>query len=132
MAPTATTELPSDLLDEVGRPVDPNNPHDVHRVSVGPFNLVLRRDCQGVLRKMEISFSDEMREGVRERISLRGWQVVAPGDLELLDIVGVGKLYLLCNRLDIVFRLKVAREIVTALISRCVGLCSTRLDPEER
>lgn len=120
MPPTTTTQLTGDLLDEVGRPVDPDNPHDVHRVSVGPFDLVLRRDCHGVLRKMEVSFPNEMREVVRERVCARGWQVVAPGDLDLLDIAGLGKLYLLSERLDIVFRMNAAREIVTRFVSRCL------------
>jgi len=98
--------LPEELLDAIGAPVDSTEQNETYSARFGDAHLCLRRDCHGVLRRVDLSFHAAQREFVRNTVSPAGtWQTVVVGSLDIVDLPQLGKVYLLVNRLTITVRL---------------------------
>ncbi len=113
--------LPREFLEEIGRMKDPALEDEVHRAEVGRSEFVLRRDCHGALRKVEVRFPAEAREAVRANVArIAALQVVVPGTLEIADVSALGKLYLLADQLNATLRLEPERGRVVELLDAVV------------
>ena len=69
---SSSHNFPPTLLEALGRPIDPDEEDEVIMARVGPCRAVLRRECHGVLRRLQLDFDqagrrdspDFMRESV--------------------------------------------------------------------
>jgi hypothetical protein len=110
--------LPSSFLDAIGRPVDQDEASGEHTASVGDTRFRLRRDCHGVLRRLEISFA----EGAGPRLeALAEWTEIVPGGLSVADLPGLGRLNLQPGRLDVALRLQPDADRLAGLLSLFVS-----------
>lgn len=104
------------FVSEIGQLDDPARRHEEHRTELGQVSLVLRRDCHGVLRKLEARFPAVLGPRVREHLAPRvSWKSVA-GCFDLADAPRLGNLYLLPDQLNVALRLEPERERVIQLL----------------
>ncbi len=114
----ASPALPSDLLESIGRLDDPDARGETHRATVDGVRFTLRRDCHGVLRRLEISWPPERSAPTKARLGeLFPFDEVVPGTLAIGDVDGLGKLYLLEDRLSAMLRVHAAPDRVQLLLS---------------
>lgn len=116
--PPLTVILPSAFLNAIGRPVDPDAAHDTHEATVGATRLRLRRDCHGVLRRLEVQFGADAGAGLE---TAARWTEIVPGRLSVADVAGLGRLNLQPDRLEVTFRLHPDPTRLAWLLRLCTG-----------
>lgn len=105
------------LRSTVGTFVDADRAHDTVRHRLGDSTLILRRDCHGALRRMEIRIPPQRRSQLKD--VLRGtqrWMEVTPL-LAWQDRKGLGRLHLGPDSLEIAFRLEPDQTQLHELLS---------------
>ena len=111
----------SKIMDLVGEPADEDLCDEMHRFSLNECALVLRRDCHGRLRRLEINFDEQRLPRVRARLGALGAvRDLVPGQLMLLDLPGVAQVHLAPTRMSAVLRLNVQRAGVQELLAACI------------
>lgn len=109
------------FLAEVGAVADGDRKHETHGLELGGVSLVLRRDCHGVLRKIEARFPGDAGPRVRAAVrELAPWRSVG-GAFEIADVPGLGSFFLLPDQLNVALRLEPERERVVRLVETLVG-----------
>lgn len=110
------------FLAAVGALADPEREGEQHRLALEGVELVLRRDCHGALRRLHASFAPDRRAGLRAALPAPGgWTTVAADALELADAPGLGRLYLLADRLELHARLAPRPELLRTLLRTFAG-----------
>ena len=118
-----TAFVPEEILQELGRPACESADEQAHLATVGVVALALRRDCHGVLRKLEVRVPEDRGDALRGALATLGtWQRVVPGQLEILDVPGLGKLYALAAALNVTVRMDPDRARLVDLVARCLAV----------
>ncbi len=118
-----TDTLPEAFVEALGRSVDDEERGGMLRFAAGNMGLTLRRDCHGVLRRVELNFPDDARAGVAARLARLGaWVELAPQRLALLDLPAVGRMLLASDRLEMTLRLRFERAAVVEIVEPLVAL----------
>lgn len=122
----STLPVPLRILEAIGRPVDAGAAHDDHVATVGDTRLRLRRDCHGVLRRLEVRFEEDVGRRIAAAIS---WVDIVPGRLAVADVAGLGRLNRQPRRLDVTFRLHPDRQRLVWLLDLCTQPAGPRPGP---
>lgn len=108
--------VPRQILEAIGRPVDAGAANDDHVATVGETRLCLRRDCHGVLRRLEVQFHEDVGRRIAAALP---WVDIVPGALAVADLAGLGRLNRQPRRLDVTFRLHPDRQRLVWLLDLC-------------